>query len=976
MFEPQSHPRVYGIAPGIDVAQSIVDGIVDRMRNHPPEAMARVTLILNTKRMARRVRDLFDRGEAMFLPRILLLGDLEGFLKTPLPDAMPPLRQRLELVRLISLLLDQEPDLAPRSSLYDLAESLGAVMDEMQGEGVSAEDIQTLDISDASGHWERALRFFTIVHHYTSASAEGISQDQRQRLLVQELTTLWQDTPAQHPIILAGSTGSRGATHDLMKAIAKLPQGAVVLPGYDHDLPDRVWARFDDVHDGEDHPQYRFHTLKSELGLETMAPWQRDVAPHHALANRVVSLALRPAPVTNQWLAEGPDLGDLGAAMDHITLLEAPSQRDEAMAIAMRLRQAAQDGQTAALITPDRMLTRRVTAALDRWGIVPDDSAGMPLHLSPPGRFLRHVGDLFCQPLTSEMLITLLKHPITHTGGARNIHLRLTREFELTLRQNEISHPDAAFLDQWAIKQDDAEATAWIGWIKSAFLSRTCTQNHALSALIETHITLAQTIAEGSCPNETHGLWQEAAGRKAEAVMSDLRDNAEFGGAMTYRDYMDMVAALLSRGEVRDRDAPHPRILIWGTLEARVHGADLLILGGLNEGSWPQAPSADPWLNRKMRKEAGLLSPDRRIGLSAHDFQQAIAGKEVWLARAKRNDEAETVPARWLNRITNLLLGLPNQGGSQALAEMRDRGEDWLGMVKTIEATTRIPNAPRPSPCPPVPARPRKLAVTEIERLRRDPYAIYAKHVLRLKPLPALIQTPNPGMRGTVVHKILEEFIKDVVQDPETLSVAHLLHVSETILAENVPFASTRLAWQSYMERIAPRFIYGEEQRQKRGKPIKFEGYGRITLDEIDFTLFGFADRIDRDPLGPLRIYDYKTGTLPSIKQQGEYNKQLLLEAMIAEEGGFEDVTANEVIEAVYIAISHDKKDVPALLNKYPIRDVREKLVQLISKHLELDHGFTSRRAMEHDRDQRDYDQLARFGEWDGVDMPTPQEVS
>ncbi len=977
MFEPSEKPRVFGVAPGSDFPKVLVEGLCERMSGQPPETLARVQVIVNTQRMARRLRDLFDQGPAMLLPRVSLLTSLGGNgLLQDLPPAVNPLRRRFELIQLLSSLLEQQPDLAPRASLFDLADSLVGLMDEMSGEGVSADAIQALDISDQSGHWERAQTFFNIAQHFLDSVDHAPDSETRQRILIERLIETWEETPPQHPIILAGSTGSRGTTLLLMQAIAKLPQGALVLPGFDFDTPRSVWASLAEEQTAEDHPQFRFQKVLSSVGVDpsSLQPWHNSPPPCPA-RNKLISLALRPAPVTDQWLSEGPQLTDIAEATQNVTLLEAASMREEALAIAMRLRQSAENGQTAALITPDRMLSRQVTAALDRWDILPDDSAGTPLQLTPPGRFLRHIADLFRHRLTSEMLLTLLKHPLSHSGEARNTHLRLTRDLELYIRRKGITYPTAETLTHWADAQKDA--SQWIHWLVSCFCAQETPQEFALSGRLDTHIDLAEHIARGSVAIEgSGGLWQEKAGREAVKITADLKANAAFAGPLNAADYCDLFGSVLGRGEVRDRDAPHPNILIWGTLEARVQGADLMILGGLNEGSWPESPSPDPWLNRKMRFDAGLLLPERRIGLSAHDFQQAVGAKEVWLTRSIRSDEAETVPSRWINRMVNLLDGLPEQGGRQALQNMRHRGQHWIAMVKSLEAVTQTVPAKRPSPRPPLSARPMHLSVTEIKKLIRDPYAIYARHCLRLRPLDSLMKTPDALLRGIVIHEVLEVFVRDVTDNPDLLTRGHLISIAETVLAKNVPWPAARILWKSRIDRIAEHFVAAEDQRQKSAKPIGFESEAKSEIPSLGFTLRGKADRIDRAKNGELLIYDYKTGTPPSKEEQRYFDKQLLLEAAMAENGGFRDIDAATVADAIYIGLGNSPKDVAAPLRDIPTSQVWAEFEQLIARYHDIEQRFTSRRALRKDGDHSDYDQLARFGEWDVTDEPTSEELT
>lgn len=981
MFDPASHPRVFGLPLGVGFPKALVNGLVSRHANLPPEALARVELIVNTRRMARRIRDLFDAGPALLLPRIRLVTDLgEAAYLAEIPPAVSPLRRRLELVQMVSALLEKQPDLAPRTSLYDLADSLAVLMDEMHGENVSPNAIAALDVSDQSGHWERAKAFIGIVQRFFDDPSETPDKEARQRQVITALCDQWRAQPPDHPVIIAGSTGSRGATMLLMQAVADLSQGALVLPGFDFDLPLSVWSDLDKALLSEDHPQFRFRKLMHIVGTtpDKVENWADAAQPASGARNRLVSLALRPAPVTDAWLNEGPALTGLQGGTEGITLVLARDPRDEALAIATRLRQAAQDRQTAALITPDRMLTRRVTAALDRWGITPDDSAGQPLHLSPPGRFLRHVSHLFTQKLTGETLLAILKHPLCHSGADRNEHLLLTHELELHLRRNGPPYPDAADFTKWAAAHSHPMAVSWAGWLADTFTQKLFSGERPLAVWAETHRNLAERLSCGSTGKDSGELWLKKAGISALKTMENLSQQASFGGDMNAADFGNLIGALLSQEEVRDRDDHTPGIMIWGTLEARVQGADLLILGGLNEGSWPEAPAPDPWLNRSMRDKAGLLLPERRIGLSAHDFQQAIGAKQVWLTRAIRSDDAETVASRWINRLTNLLNGLTDQSGPECLQAMLDRGNTALARARALESSPEIPPAPRPSPRPPAHTRPDTLSVTEIKRLIRDPYAIYAKHVLRLKPLDPLIQQPDAPMRGTLVHDILERFIRQSLKYPDLLTKTALLDITQQVLDDAAPWPATRTMWRARIERVADWFVAQEKARQAIATPVAFENEarGKVPIPELGFTLRAFADRIDRDASGNIYLYDYKTGKPPSKPVQAKFDKQLLLEAAMVEAGGFEQIGPASVARAVFIGLGSPPVEIDAPLADEPSEKIWEELKHLIAAYQDPDQGFTARRMMQKDSDKGNYDQLSRFGEWDNTVDPTPEDLS
>ena len=981
MFKPSTKARVFGMPNGTDFATSLVAGLRTRGAGMTPAEWARVEIYVNTSRMQRRIKEVFDTGPALLLPRIRLITDLA---QDPLfeagPPAVSPLRRRLELSQFVAALLTQDPELAPRAALYDLSDSLAKLMEEMHGEGVDPSVIANLDVTDESGHWDRALQFLNIVTRFFHEN-EAPDKDLRLRRIIAARAAVWAETPPTHPIIIAGSTGSRGATMLLMKAVTKLPQGTVVLPGFDYDLPEDVWASMTDDLVSEDHPQYRFRKLMTLLDLQPadIAPWN-DAPPVHPARNALVSLSLRPAPVTDQWLRDGPDLGDLMAATEGLTLVEATSPRAEAEAIALRLRIAAQEGITAALITPDRMLTRQVTAALDRWDIKPDDSAGTPLALSPPGRMLRHVADLFGKPVTGESLLTLLKHPLCNSDTEdRGPHLRFARELELELRRKGPPFPTAETLTTWATKTMGADTSRldWATWIGAMITGVSEKVERALSAHLDAHLALAERLCGGPTALDAGGLWKEAAGREARRICDNLAAHADACGTLTTREYAALFGSVLSEGVVRNPDGAYPHILIWGTLEARVQGADLVILGGMNEGIWPEAVNPDPWLNRQMRKKAGLLLPERRIGLSAHDYQQAIAGKEVWISRAKRTSDAETVPSRWVNRLVNLLGGLPDQNGVLALDKMRADGDAWLAMSAALcIPQTSTPPAQRPSPQPPIAARPKSISVTQVKTLIRDPYAIYAQKVLRLKELDPLVPRVDAPLRGMIVHEILEKFIKSGTQASDSKARQILMDLSHEIFARDCPWPTIRAQWLSRMDRIADIYLEGETARQSLAKTLHTEVEGKIPVSNTGVQLTCKADRIDLTENGRALIYDYKTGQVPTKKMQAIFDKQLLLEAAMVELGAFETIGSHIADDASFVAVNTDMKDVAAPLDEHPAMEVWADFAKLLDAYNDKSRGYSARLAMFSRADVSYYDHLARFGEWDTSQDAVPEDLT
>ncbi len=957
MFEPSTAPRVFALPPGADFPGLLAQGLRARLAGHPPEAMARVEVLVNTVRMQARLREALIALGPGFLPRIRLITDLA-------PQGMDgSLRTRLQLAQLIRGLLSAEPDLAPPTAAFSLAESLFSLLDEMHGEGVALDVLQRLDVSQHSQHWERSLRFIRLVTRFLG---ETVGSQARLRAEVLRLVARWLAAPPDHPVIVAGSTGSRGPTFLLMQAVARLPQGALVLPGFDDTTPLALWDTLARPIDSEDHPQHRYGRLLRALDLPPrgVQPWV-DAPPPDPVRNRLVSLALRPAPVTDQWLHEGPTLGDLPAATRGLSLIEARNPLHEALAIALCLRQAVVDGRKAALITPDRVLARRVTAALDRWHLRPDDSAGRPLALSAPGRFLRQTAELLAKGATAEGVIALLKHPIAHSALDRGPHLRHSRDLELFLRARMIPFPDPGVIDLWAQRSADREI--WAQWLKGVLVSAgNPWGQRPLAEWIEAHRGLMNVLACGPGGEGTGELWLASAGESARAIFDQLAAEANSGGTVSGPDYCAVLDTLLVGAEVRETGKTHPGIKIWGTLEARAQGADLVILGGLNDGIWPAAPRPDPWFSRRMQLDAGLTLPERQIGLSAHDFQQAIGAPEVILSRATRDAEAETIPSRWMNRLLNLIGGLGAQDGPAALQAMRARGAHWLTLAETLEAdlTPVLPACaarnPRPAPAPPASARLRELPVTRIETLIRDPYAVYAERILRLRPLDPLTPLPDARQKGTALHRIPDLYLQEYPPGAPG-SVSRFLAIAETVLAEECPWSAIRAHWLARLERVAPEFVRWNQALS--GVPVLTETKGALVLGDPPFTLTGKPDRIDRDQQGDLYLFDYKTGSLPSEAQIRFFNKQLILLALMAEDDAF-GLGPARVAGAAFVGLGSRFALRESPTGAEVLARHRAELLGLIDTYRRPEQGFTALRAVDADRRRGDYDALARRGEW------------
>ena len=969
----------FALPPGADFCRGVVAGLMARMAGKPPEALAAVTVFVNAGRTMISLRAAFDAHAAehgpLLLPKMRLVTDLGA----DLPGRpASPLARVLELGRLVDQLIAREPGLGAGQSVPQLAESLSDLMGEMQTEGCDADSLGRINAQDHAAHWQRSLAFLRIAagFYLTEPAVDGPA---RQRRRAEDLAKAWAagaEMPVA-PVLAVGSTGSHGATRLFLRAVAALPLGAVVLPGYDFQQPDAVWSSLADGAD--DHPQARLAALR-QAGVR---PWV-ETPPDDR--NRLISLALRPAPVTDQWIAEGPSLPDLAGPTGAMSLIEADQPQEEADAIAVLIRDAVGRGHPVRLFAADRGLVRRVAAALDRWGLSIDDSAGEPLQLSAQGLFLRHVAALFGQKLGLDALLVLLKQPVTATGSAPGESLRQTRELELELRRNGPAFPDGAALRKWADKGDDTRRI-WVEWLAGILDTVAEAEDdrgpRPVPDRMEEHLGLAARLAAGPGGTvEASWLWDDAPGRAADAAMAHLADHAALAQPMTPGDYAELIHSRLSAQVVRSLGRGHPLIRACGPREARTEAnlsdGALVILSGLNEGGWPQALPPDPWLSRAMRAEAGLTLPERQIGLSAHDFQQAIAAPEVVLTRARRDADAETIPSRWLNRLTNLMSGLPERGGPQALEAMRSRGAHWLGLARQpAQPRFQLDPAPRPAPVPPAPAF-EAISVTQVRTLIRDPYAIYADKVLRLRPLDPLRPEPGAQLRGQVLHEVAEALLTPPPAPdtpPEALR-QRFLDITRAVLAEQVPWPAARAFWQARMEKIADQITRDESRRLQRGRPLVVEATHRLPVPGLKLHLTAKPDRIDRLDGGHVaHVYDYKSGKPPTDKQMAHFDKQLLLEAAMVQKGAFPVLGPIAVEGVSYIQLGGEGETQPRSFSPEAAEETWARFVILAKHYLLHGQGFAARRALQKAGDASDYDHLSRYGEWGAGDAPVKMKV-
>ncbi|MEM7545488.1 MAG: double-strand break repair protein AddB [Pseudomonadota bacterium] len=957
-------PRVFATPPGADFAAALARGMMTRLGTAPPEALASVEIVLNTQRTRRAVSEAFEElGPAVFLPR---LATIDGFAQAEC-DAPPPvdrLSRRLTLTRLVEARLRAAPGLGPIAAAGPLAEALAALLDETQREDVplSALDGIVEGGMELAARWEETLAFLRVIRDLWPATlaADPARSDPeaRRAAAMAALLRRWQSVPPTHPLIVAGSTGSQKISVDLLVAVASLPQGAIILPGFDWGMDADAWAAVT-----PDHPQYGFSRLMRRLGIGPGEVGEWTQTPPNPRA-RLLTEALRPAPVTHKWRAALPELTRMGAvATAGLTLIEAPSPRREAEAIALVMREALERGERRiALITPDRPLARRVAAILDRWGLEPDDSSGRPLALTPPGVFLIMLAPFLTGAFDASAFLALLKHPL-FCADARRAHLKAVERLELGYlrkRQEALRLRSVAAIEGVIADELVADADSPLAHLLPALacLRPWSEVDRPLADMVADHVSTASALGGSE-------VWAKKAGREAAIAMDRLREAAPSYGDAAPGLYPTLLAAALSDAPDLREEAyrADQRLKIWGPLEARSQSADTVILGGLNEGVWPPAPAVDPWLSRPMRVRAGLQPPEQRIGLSAHDFVQAASAPRAVLTRAVKQDGA-TIRARWLARLMTLLEGVDE---GRALSAMRARGQHWLSLADAMGAVDAPKPAPRPAPRPPAAARPRELWVTDIEQLIRDPYSVYAKRVLKLRPLDDAGAVPDVRLRGQVLHAVVETFIKETREEvpPGRLADDLFMRIAEAEIGKVAAAPALAAAWAARLDRVRDWFLFEERKRRAHGCPVGVEATGAVTFttDLGPFKLGGRADRIDRLRRGGVAIYDYKAADTPSPKQVALFAKQLPLLAAISAAGGFEGLPPEVAAELAYLSLSGAGEG-GKMTTISPEEDVLTKLAGLISRFEDEDTAYIPRAYPEQITYASDYDHLSRYGEW------------
>ncbi len=969
-------------------AETLARGLIARLGDDPL-ALAEVTIYLPTRRATRALAETFAKvlGGAALLPSIRPLGDVDEdeFLFDPdaedltLPPAIAPIRRRLLLATLVKRWDEKRGGRLGFAQTAALAKSLARFLDDAQTQGA---DLSKLDDPRARLRLPNTgpmCAIFSLLLRdewpkLLAVDEGAIDPATHRNLRLAALAARYKARSPQGPVIAAGSTGSIPATAQLLGVIAGLPQGEIVLPGLDRVLDTESWASLD-----PGHPQYGMKQLLTRIGVkrEDVGDWQPApprIGPRETLLREI----LRPAPTTDAWRAIAERGGDeIGEGLNGLSLIKAAHPGEEAASIALILRETLEtQGRNAALVTPDRNLARRVASEMARWAIAIDDSAGKPLAKTPPGAFLVLLAEAAASEFAPVPLLALLKHPLA-AGGDTTVSFRArVRQLDrfvlrgprpdpgldgiriaITRMEKPVDAPDKALIAApWF-----ETLCATLRPLEELLSGGSC----ALATIVTAHMRAAEALAESGDEAGGARLWRGDAGEIAQGLMDELGAAAIGIPPVEARAYPALFAELAEERPVRPAFGRHPRLAILGPLEARLLSFDTVVLGGLNEGTWPSAATADPWLSRPMREALGLEAPERAIGLAAHDFATLAAGPRVFLTRPLKVEGTPSVASRWLQRLEQLTRGLN-------LADRLNDRTDYPALAKLLNTPTReAVRMKRPSPRPPVAARPRGLSVTDIETWLRDPYAIYARHVLKLRPLDPLDAEIGALERGTAVHAALEEFLTQTATAWPDDAEAQLIAIADRTFAQaGIPKATLAL-WRPRFARAAHWFIAVEHARRAGIAQSFVERKGERAFAAVagEFILRCRADRIDIFKSGGAAIIDYKTGNPPTKKQvRTLLSPQLPLEGAILKGGGFDGLAASDANALLYIRFSGGADagelraidgDIAAL-----ITEAEEKLIARIAEFDDAETPYLPRVRPFRADAAGDYDHLSRVREW------------
>lgn len=930
--------------------------------------LASVLFLVPNRRACQALTNAFIRIQGMqptILPKIVPLAEIDddeiffqnSVILPSYDNQKHPISKEERLFLFSRLIMSKPTDFGLNqislAQAISLALDLGNLIDTAYNQGLSFDKLDTLVPEKYATHWQETLRLLKIITEYWPKILEERDAadvcDIKNQLLFKQ-AELWRLNKTTQPIIAAGITANFPAVTAILKSIMELPNGTIYFAGIDRFADDAYWDAID-----ESHPQFELKELLEALQLHRSMISDICTASNSE-REKFISEFMRPAVVSDQWRETAPKL-DCNAALQGLEVMECTSQRSEATAIALKLREILTfPEKTAALVTYDRNLARRVAAELERFDVKVDDSAGLPLSLSSIGIFLRLTAEFAESPDSQIKFISLIKHPLTLCGQSSSTFRNAVYNYELALRKNNISVPD----------NTEEDIIGIVKQIANEFIEALSSPSISFKTLLTYHIKTAELLAETDDTQKKVTLWQGDAGKIAARFFTKLLESADTLGNIAGKDYVALITELMGLETVRTSYGTHPRLSILGPIEARLCHYDYIIVGEFNEGIWPKAVNADMWMSRPMKLDFGFSLPEKNIGILAADLCGFLSAEHVIITRSERVDGVPMNKSRWLLRMETVLKAAGaniddiNNHGFYLFAEQLDNSKTF----HPIKA---------PAPCPPLWARPRKLSASGLDLLVQDPYSVYAKYILHLYPLNDLDIPPDQRDYGSLIHAIIEEFNNlyptNLPQNPlQILLELGKKHFEKANLGKEII-----TFWLPRFEQTAEWLIKQEESYRFDVAKVYNEISGNICYDlpQGKFVFTAKADRIDILKNGNLNILDYKTGKIPTKKQiLSGHALQVLLEGLIAKKGTFSGISSKKVENLIYWKLGSDKVEIDATQDNI-LQQCEEYLLKLVSIFDMETTPYYSRPIPKFIPKNRDYEHLARIKEWSTMDEAT-----
>lgn len=916
---------------------SIADYLLSRTSDF---ALSEWTVYLPTRRSCMVLEEtLFQKNPqtSFILPRIVALGETtpeELILMSSelveelslLPAVIRPSRRRLLLATLIEKFRYSERGMGADLALK-WADKLTAILDEMRTHDVNLKTLKEIGpVSGHAEHWEKIHTFLSLVsNHWDSILEEeqAVESITWQKRILDAYAHFLKTQGTRKPIMIAGSLGTIPSTANLIQAISKLPNGVVVLPGLEKiKQKEPVSPR---------HPQFFLFALLEKL----------DINPCH-----VEYLTDTQHFDTDTSCHKKSEFQGIEIQCENLSYMEASDQAEEARLVAISIRKALEEGKKKIVcVATDQALLKRINTELEVWDIVPLSPQSRSLIDTNLGSFLHLVTLGLSNPFPVVALASLCKHALSKKTEDWNLFERYilrkwTGSYSLQALDYAVQRAENQMdLDTWNQVAD------FYNQLKKLLMDRDGT--HSLKYYLKKIDTFLRWLAEHDEPAES--LFLILCPEEAESFQTLWEDLHKSGDLEIVhpQNLSDVFFTLLQQPYQALVGGHTQEVLLLPPADARFIDADLKILAGLNEGVWPLEPPKDPFFTYNMRQSLKLPPLESKIGQSAHDFLSCLCGPgDKLITRSLRIGGVPSIPSRFLSYLH---LGLKRKGLKlHSSNELKQWSRDLYLPPQKI--TLGIP-----APCPPANLRPNRLSVTEIGLLLKDPYSIYAKHILKLTELNFFSNQHQYRSFGIFVHECLHEWNRDFnkTEAPSFLNRAKFLF--------GLHFGSweeNRFWWEKFLNLLK----WVSLQSPWSNTVTEIRGEIVLPIGDHLFTLFGKADRIDWNEQS-LRIIDYKTGGVPSGSsvKSGE-SPQLLLEALIFYKNGFSGLPIAPLTSLEYWGVLTEEKVIlKDDLNLF-ISNIEQRLQKLMTSFLNDSTPYLS--YPKGKLSDYSYDHLSRFQEW------------